>query len=289
MTSRRTLAPYLFVLPNMALFSLFTIWPAINGFNLSLYDSNNGLTFHAVGADNYRRIMTDTEFWMVARQTALYVTGFVVISTVSATALALLLNRQKWGRGALSAAFFLPIVLSPVVVGLVWNTALQRQTGLVNSAANALGFGRPAWLVDPHLALISVVLVAVWIHLGFYTMIMLSGLQSIDGHLYEAAAIDGAGTWHTIRHITLPLVRPTTIVVVTLATISGFQAFDFIYTLTGGGPVGATTLIVQYIYLNGFASPISYGLATAAAVILFLVVFAVVFLNYLVGRWKEAV
>ncbi|WP_433663919.1 carbohydrate ABC transporter permease [Nocardia sp. CA-128927] len=286
--NRRKVAPYLFVLPNMVIFGLFTIWPAINGFNLSFYDSNNGRTFHAVGTDNYRRVLDSTEFWEVSRQTVVFVVAFVVASTVLATALALLLNSQRRGRGALSAAYFLPIVVSPVVVGLIWNAALQRQTGLVNSMTSALGFGHPAWLVDPQLSLVSVIIVGVWIHLGFYTMIVLAGLQSIDESIYEAATIDGAGTWQLIRTITLPLLRPTTMVVITLATIAGFQAFDFIYTLTGGGPVGATTLIVQYIYTNGFHAPISYGLASAAAVILFLVVFAVTFLNYLVGRRREA-
>ncbi|WP_158852695.1 carbohydrate ABC transporter permease [Saccharothrix deserti] len=286
--TRRKLVPYLFVLPNMVVFGLFTIWPAINGFNISFYDSANGRTFRPVGTDNYHRILGNDEFWTVARHTIVFVVGFVVASTVLATVLALLLNGQKRGRGALSAAYFLPVVVSPVVVGLIWNAALQRQTGLVNSVVSALGFGQPAWLIDPNLALISVILVGVWVHLGFYTMIMLSGLQSIDSSVNEAATIDGAGTWQKIRLITLPLLRPTTMVVITLATIAGFQAFDFIFTLTGGGPVGATTLIIQYIYENGFTPPIAYGLASAAAVILFLVIFAVTFLNYLVGRRTEA-
>ena len=285
---RRKLTPYLFVLPNMAVFGLFTIWPALNGFNISFYDSKNGRTFRPVGTGNYDRILSSPEFWTVVRHTVLFVVGFVVVSTVLATVLALLLHSQKRGRGALSAAYFLPFVVSPVVVGLIWSAALQRQTGLVNSVTSALGLGRPAWLVDPDLALVSVIMVGVWIHLGFYTMILLSGLQSIDESLYEAATIDGAGTWQKIRLITLPLLRPTTVVVVTLATIAGFQAFDFIYTLTGGGPVAATTLIIQYIYQNGFTAPIAYGLASAAAVILFIVIFAVTFLNYVVGRRKEA-
>lgn len=286
--NRRKVAPYLFILPNMVIFGLFTIWPAINGFNLSFYDSNNGLTFRSVGTDNYRQILSSTEFWEVARQTVVFVVVFVAVSTVLATVLALLLHRQRRGRGALSAAYFLPIVVSPVVVGLIWNAALNRQTGLVNQVFGALGFGHPAWLADPKLAMVSVIMVGVWIHLGFYTMIVLAGLQSIDESLYEAARIDGAGTWQTIRLLTLPLLRPTTMVVSTLATIAGFQAFDFIFTLTGGGPVGATTLMVQYIYTNGFHAPISFGLASAAAVILFLVVFALTFMNYVVGRRREA-
>jgi ABC-type sugar transport system permease subunit len=285
----RKLAPYLFVLPNMVVFGLFTIWPAINGFNVSFYTSHNGRTFRAVGLDNYHQILTSDEFWAVAGHTALFVLGFVVLSTVLATVLALLLNGQRRGRGALSAAYFLPVVVSPVVVGLIWNAALQRQTGLVNEALSALGLGQPAWLVDSNLALVSVIGVGVWIHLGFYAMILLSGLQSIDGSVHEAATIDGVTGWQRIRLITLPLLRPTTAVVVTLATITGFQAFDYIYTLTGGGPVQATTLVIQYIYQNAFTPPIAYGLASATAVLLFLAVFGLTLVNYLIGRRREAV
>ena len=285
----RTLAPYLFVLPNMAIFAVFTIWPALNGFNLSFYDSSNGRTFRAVGTDNYSVILSDSDFWAVVRHTVLFTAGFVVLSTVVGTALALMLHAQRRGRGALSAAYFLPVLISPVVVGIIWKAALDRQTGLVNQGLSAVGLGHPGWLVQPNLSLGAIILVGTWIHLGFYAMILLSGLQSIDTSLYEAARIDGSSIWQSIRLITLPLLRPTLMVVIILATIAGFQAFDFIYTLTGGGPVRASTLIVQYIYENGFSYPIEYGLASAAAVILFVVVFMVTFFNYVIGRRSEAI
>jgi ABC-type sugar transport system permease subunit len=212
-----------------------------------------------------------------------------VLSTVLGTALALMLNSQRRGRGALSAAYFLPVLISPVVVGIIWKAALDRTTGLVNQVLSAIGLGSPGWLVDSSLSLISVILVGTWIHLGFYAMILISGLQAIDTSLYEAARMDGASVWQSVRLITLPLLRPTLMVVIILATIAGFQAFDFVYTLTGGGPVGATTLIIQYIYENAFSYPIQYGLASAAAVILFVVVFAVTFINYAIGRRSESI
>ncbi|GDY31760.1 carbohydrate ABC transporter permease [Gandjariella thermophila] len=285
----RAVAPYLFILPNMVVFGLFTIWPALNSFNISLYDSGNGRRFNWVGTDNYREILSDPEFWGVARHTAVFVVGFVVLVTVAATALALLLNAQVRGRGLFRAAYFLPVLISPVVVGLIWNWALERQNGLVNTVLGAMGLGAPGWLLNPNLAMGVTIFVGLWTHLGFYAMILLAGLQGIDPSLYDAARIDGAGAWQRVRTITLPLLRPTTLVVVVLATIAGFQAFDFIYTLTGGGPVGATTLIVQYIYLKAFESPIRYGLASAAGVILFLTVFGVTLLNYAIGRRREAI
>jgi alpha-1,4-digalacturonate transport system permease protein len=285
----KTIAPYLFVLPNMVIFGLFTIWPAINGFNLSFYDSSNGRTFKPVGTGNYRTILTDEEFWSVVRHTLIYTVGFVLLSTVLATALALLLHAQRRARGALSAAYFLPVLISPVVVGVIWRAALERQTGLVNQWLDAVGLGRPSWLVDPNLALVAIMLVGTWIHLGFYAMILLSGLQSIDASLYEAARVDGCSPWQRVRRITLPLLQPTMMVVIILATIAGFQSFDFIFTLTGGGPVRATTLIVQYIYENGFSFPIEYGIASAAAVILFIAVFIVTFANYVMGRRSDSI
>ncbi|WP_234865558.1 carbohydrate ABC transporter permease [Sinomonas albida] len=285
----KNLAPYLFVLPNMLIFAVFTIWPAFNGFNLSFYDSSNGRTYRPVGTGNYTNILSDSQFWGVVQHTVLFTLGFVVLSTVLATALALMLNSQRRGRGALSAAYFLPVLISPVVVGIIWKAALDRTTGLVNQVLSAIGLGTPGWLVDSSLSLVSVILVGTWIHLGFYAMILISGLQSIDTSLYEAARMDGAGVWQSVRLISLPLLRPTLMVVIILATIAGFQAFDFVYTLTGGGPVGATTLIIQYIYENAFSYPIQYGLASAAAVILFVVVFAVTFVNYAIGRRSDSI
>jgi ABC-type sugar transport system permease subunit len=285
----RRLAPYLFLLPNMLIFAVFTIWPAMNGFNLSFYDSSNGRTFKPVGTGNYRAILSDEEFWAVVRHTVVFTVGFVLVSTVLAMALALMINAQRRGRGAISAAYFLPIVISPVVVGIVWRAAFDRERGMVNQALSAVGLGQPGWLVEPGLAMVAIVIVGTWIHLGFYAMILMSGLQSIDGSLYEAARIDGTTPWQAIRLITLPLLRPTLMVVIILATIAGFQSFDFIFTLTGGGPVSATTLMVQYIYENGFSYPIEYGLASAAAVILFVVVFAVTFANYVLGRRSDAI
>jgi alpha-1,4-digalacturonate transport system permease protein len=288
LTGRR-LAPYLFIFPNMLVFGLFTIWPAINGFRISLYDSSNGRTFEAVGLDNYRRIVDDPRFSDVVRNTLTFVVAYVVVVTVLSILLALLLDAQVRGRGPLRAAYFLPVVISPVVVGLVWSWMFTRRTGIVNSVLESAGLGRPRWLLDKRLAMIVVIGAAVWTHVGFYAMILLAGLKGIPTHLYEAARIDGASTVQRIRRITLPLLRPTTMVVIVLATIAGFQAFDFVYTLTGGGPVGGTTLIVQYIYERAFRSPIQYGLASAAGVMFFGVVFLATLFNYVIGRRREAI
>ncbi|MEX0152742.1 carbohydrate ABC transporter permease [Microbacterium sp. LMI1-1-1.1] len=283
------LAPYLFLLPNMAIFAVFTIYPAANGFNMSLYESNNGRTFRPVGLDNYSRILSDDEFWGVARNTVVYALAFVVLGTLIALTMSVLVNAQQRGKTFFRAVFFIPVLVSPVVVGLIWNWMLERQNGLVNTALGWIGIPAVPWLVEGPAAMVAIVLVGIWMQMGFYLLILLAGLQSIDPSLYEAARMDGANWWQQFRSITVPMLQPSLVVVVVLATIHGFQSFDFIYTLTGGGPVGATTLMVQYIYENGFQSPIRYGIATAGGVLLFLVVFTLTIVNWLISRKREAV
>jgi alpha-1,4-digalacturonate transport system permease protein len=294
MTARRRpwnqrLAPYLFVLPNMLVFGVFILYPAINGFNISFYDSTNARTFRPVGTDNYARLLSDDEFFEAARATAIFVVAFVLLSTACAVGLGLLLTRPIRARAFFRAVFFLPVLLSPVVVGLIWGWILERRSGALNSLLSGLGLPEPGWLVEGRLTLVVTILVGVWMHVGFYTLIIMAGLQGIDQSYYEAASIDGASAWQRFRHITLPLLRPTTLVVVILSLIAGFQAFDFIYTLSGGGPLGATTLMVQYIYEHAFRTPIQYGLAAAGSVILFCTIFGLTVLNFLYGRRKESI
>lgn len=283
------LAPYLFVAPNMAIFAVFIIYPALNGFNISRFDSDNGRTFTPVGPENYQRLLSDEDFLAAARNTLVFVAAFVVLSTVAAIGLALLLNQRVRVRGLFRAVFFLPVLLSPVVVGLLWGWIFERRTGALNAALAGTGLPAFGWLIDPTLAMGVTVFVALWMHVGFYALIILAGLQGIDASYYEAARIDGAGAWQRLRHITLPLLRPTTLVVLILSLIHGFQAFDFIYTLTGGGPLGATTLMVQYVYENAFRSPIQYGLASAGSVILFCTIFALTMLSFRFGRSRESI
>lgn len=282
------LTPYLFLLPNMLIFGVFTIWPAINGFNISLYSSTTGRRFEWAGLGNYREISTDEDFWQALTNTLLYVVGFVSLSVACSVLLAVALNAQLRGRSFFRAIFFLPVLLSPVVVGLMWRWMLERRGGLINAALQQVGLPEMPWLVDGRLAMLCIIFVGLWTHVGFYTMIALAGLQSIDRSMYEAASVDGASRTQQFWGITLPLLMPTVMVVLILSTINGFQAFDFIYNLTGGGPVGGTTLLVQYIYDNAFGPKHQYGMAAAASVILFLVVLGFTLLNWWFGRRREA-
>ena len=282
----RRMAPYLFLLPNMFIFGTFIIWPAINGFNISFYDSQNGRTFEPVGLSNYERILSDELFSQVATNTVFFVFFFVLLNTSLSIFLAVILNAQKTLKSFFRAVVFLPVLLSPVIVGLLWGWLLQRKSGAVNGALLSL-FGveeGPGWLIDPQLSMGVVIFVGVWTNVGFYTLIALAGLQGIDPNVYEAARIDGAGIIQVFRNITLPLLAPTILVVIILAMITGFQAYDYIYSLTGGGPFGASTLIIQYIYESAFQPPIRYGLGSAAGVLLFLTIMTATLINFLIGR-----
>lgn len=284
----RRIAPYLFVLPNLAAVCLFSIWPALSGFRESFYRVVEGQPSSFVGTKNYRALVTSSEFWAAVQHTVEFVVGFVVLTALLSTGLALLLNAQHFAKGLFRAAVYVPVLISPIVVGILWNWMLMPNSGALDAILKDLGLGQPGWLVQPDLALGAAIFVELWATLGFYTLIVLGGLQSLDGSMYEAARVDGASEWRQVLHITLPNLRPTLLIVIILSTITGFQAFEFLYTLTGGGPVGATTLIIQYIYDNAFIPPINLGFATAASVLLFAILFVLTMLSLLVGRRRGA-
>jgi alpha-1,4-digalacturonate transport system permease protein len=181
---------------------------------------------------------------------------------------ALILNRNIASRGFFRAVFFFPVLLSPVVVGLIWRWILQRE-GLLNLIMVNLGFEPQVWLNDRLYAFAAAVGVSTWAHMGFYTLILLAGLQAIPRDLYEAAEMDGTPPARTFWRITLPLLGPNLAVVLVLALIRAVQIFDEVYVLTGGGPGTSTLFLTQYIYEAGFASLLrNPGLAAAASMLM---------------------
>lgn len=281
------LAPYLFLLPNMLIFGLFTIGPAIYSFVLSAFSTSPFRDTRFVGLDNYAVLLENDEFHAAVGNTLVFVLAFSVISTVVAVLLGVALNGRIRGRDLFRGAIFLPVLLSPVVVALVWRWILDREVGLVNAGLEAIGIAGPAWLLEGRLTMGAVVLIGVWTHVGFYALIVLAGLQAIDRYVYEAADIDGAGAWDRFWSITLPLLAPSVLVVLILSLIAGFQSFDYIFVLTGGGPAGATQLWVQFIYETAF-SQFRFGLASAASVLLFGIVFVATLAQFRFARMRGA-
>jgi alpha-1,4-digalacturonate transport system permease protein len=272
---------WLFVAPNLVVLGLFTFLPIVINFyfavtgGVQLYPWERPFT----GSENLATLFDCRDyldpsscrkdlFWR-----AIYNTGaFAVLQVGSMVALslvtALVLNRRILGRGFFRGVFFYPVLLSPVVVALIWKWVLQRE-GVLNALLASAGASPIGWVSDASWAFFWCVFVSIWAHMGFYTLILLAGLQAIPADLYEAAEMDGATPWRRFRRITLPLLAPNLIVVLVLALIRAVQVFDEVFVLTGGGPGSATTFIVQFIYQTGFAESIhQYGLAAAASLVL---------------------
>ena len=290
-----------FLLPNLAIFGVFVLIPmALNvvysttaGTNILLSDR----TF--VGAEQYARLLECEDytraitcredlFWKAAGNTALFVVLQVTTMVVVSTITALILNREIRGRSFFRAVFFFPVLLSPVVVGLIWRWILQRQ-GLLNLIVVNLGLDPEVWLNDSTYAFTATIGVSVWAHMGFYTLILLAGLQAIPKDLYEAAEMDGTPPGRVFWRITLPLLGPNLAVVLVLALIRGVQIFDEVYVLTGGGPGTSTLYLTQYIYEVGFASILrNPGLAAAASILMALVLVVLTLAQLWLSRRNEA-
>jgi alpha-1,4-digalacturonate transport system permease protein len=273
--------PYVFVLPNLLIFGIFILFPMLMNF---VYAFTGGTNFFPeqrawVGTRNFEQLLTCTSFldpntcredrfWRAIFNTSGYVVAQVGLMVVISLITALILNRNLRGRGFFRSVFFYPVLLSPIVVALIWKWILQ-ENGLVNGILVNIGYEKLPFLVNAAWARFWVVLISVWANMGFYTLILLAGLQAIPAELYEAGKIDGANEWQSFRAITLPLLMPTMIVVLVLSLIRAVQIFDLVFAFTGGGPGTATLYLVQYIYDNGFASPAKrYGIAASASLMM---------------------
>jgi alpha-1,4-digalacturonate transport system permease protein len=270
-----------FLAPNMLIFGVFVLIPLVMNV---IYSMTGGTAFFLanrtyVGAGQYERLLscgsyldpgtcTEDMFWQSAWNTALFVVLQVALMIVVSMTTALILNREMRARGFWRAVFFFPVLLSPVVVGLLWKWVLQRE-GLLNFALVSVGLEPNVWLADRNWAFVAAILVSIWAHMGFYTLILLAGLQAISKDIYEAAEMDGTSRARVFWRITLPLLWPNLLVVIVLALIRAVQVFDEVYVLTGGGPGTSTLFITQYIYETGFASALrNPGLAAAASIIM---------------------
>jgi multiple sugar transport system permease protein len=266
-----------FLAPFLIAFILFRLGPVIAGFVISLTRWSIVGSPTWVGLANYRAMLRDPLF-----HTALLNTLFFVLLTVPAMValslgLALLVNVPLAPRIFTRTAVFLPYVVMAAVVGVIWNWMLDSNFGLVNYGLMLVGLGPYRWLTDFSLAMPAVAGVTIWWTVGFNMIIYLAGLQEVPRELEEAAMIDGAGSLAVLRHVTLPILTPTTFVVLMLTTINAVQVFDQIYVMTGGGPGTATLTLVQYLYYQAFQSyNLGYGSAVAYFVFVLLAVFGII-------------
>ncbi|MEQ1737647.1 MAG: sugar ABC transporter permease, partial [Rhodoglobus sp.] len=263
-----------FLLPSAIPLTLFVLVPMVAAGWVSLTEWNLISPQIFVGFDNYVNLINDPTTAAVFLHTITYIGGYLPIVYIGGLALALGLNTALKGRSFLRGIYFLPVVTSWIVVALVWRWLLNPSNGVVNTVLGFFGIAGPGWWTDPAWAMPSIILASAWKDLGFVMVILLAGLQAISPDLYDAAKMDGAGWWRRLRSITLPMLSPSTFFVFVISLINGFQVFDQVYAMTGGGPNGASEVVVLRIYDLTFRYG-QAGEASALSWMLFIVVLAV--------------
>ncbi len=262
-----------------ALFLLaFAAYPILFAIVLVFLQWDLVTTPQFTGLDNVRLLAHDGRFWRAVGNTFVFLSIHIPAQIAAALTLALALNRPLVFRSFWRAAFFLPVVISGAVVAILWSNLYATDVGLINGLLVRMGLQPVPWLTDPSTAMPAIAAMVTWKNVGFYVIIYLAGLQYIPRSCKEAIEIEGATAWQRFRHLTLPLLLPQTILVVTLSTINGFQLFIEPYVMTGGGPLRRTYSIVLYLYTNAFAYQ-KMGYAATIGVALALIIGTVVFVQ----------
>lgn len=267
-----------FLLPSAVPLTLFVLGPMVAAAWISLQKWNLLAPMQFVGFDNYVLLLMDPRTGEVFLHTIYYIVGYLPLVYLGGLALALALNTALKGRSLLRGIYFLPVVTSWIVVALVWRWLLNPSNGIVNAALGFFGIEGPGWWSDPTWAMPSIIIASAWKDLGFVMVILLAGLQAISPDLIEAAKIDGAGWWRRLISVTLPMLSPSTFFVLVISLINGFQVFDQVYAMTGGGPNGASEVVVQQIYDLTFRYGAA-GEASALSWMLFIVILAITLLQ----------
>ena len=287
----RFYTPWLFLLPGLAVVTLFSLFPFVNMIVLAFTDASALGGGRFTGLANFQRMLDDPKFWLALRNSSLYLMCIVPPLVVLPLLIALLVRRKLPGITFFRTAFFTPVIASAVVVGLIWTWLLDSQ-GLVNNVLRALGWiSRPVpFLTDEWLLLFSAMLVTVWKGLGYYMIIYLAALGNVPNDLHEAAQVDGAGPIRRFFAVTVPALRPTMVLVAALSAVNGFRVFSEIYLLSGGsgGPGGADTSLVMLIQQTGTGLTGNVGYASALSLVLFVITLGLLLVTLRLNRREEA-
>ncbi len=285
--SRHILHAYLFIAPVIILFGLFRVLPSVQTLLYSFYKVEllkGRFTF--IGLENFSSLFADEIFRKATINTLTYVITIVPISAFLGLVLAVLFNAKFHLKEFFKAVYFSPMVTSTVAAAMVWWWMYNPQFGIFNVLLKLIGVPEQPWLMSSHMALPSIIIFSVWKNLGYNMIIYLAGLQAIPQQFYEAATIDGAGPLRRFRHVTLPLLAPTTTFLLIYDTILALQVFDQVFVLTGGGPAGSTNVVVLDLYRQAFER-YNFGYAAAEAMVLFLFIMAVTILQYYYSKRYE--
>ena len=299
-----SMSPYLYILPALLLVLCFKFIPILMSFVISFFDWSMTGMGNFIGFENYSRLLQDAEFWKSLLNTFYLVIFVVPLTIISSLVFAVFLNQIKYLKSFFRTIYFVPFVTSLVALSIVWKIIFNQQYGLANSFLGffgieplrwlgeskgifvllfeSIGVNIPAYLGGPSLALFAIIFVTVWRGIGYNTVIYLAGLQNISHSYYEAAEIDGASKIKQFFKITIPLITPTTYYVLMMTTITTFQVFSQVYMMTGppiGGPQGTTKVIVYYIFEAGFGEAQNLAYASAAALVLFIIILGLTMLQ----------
>lgn len=263
-----------FLVPAVVIFMVFFIIPMVTSlfFSLTVWDLKD---FTFCGLDNFKTFFGEKSLSISVKNTLIYAFLTSGLKVVIAFFIALFLTSKIKSKTFIRSLVFFPNLVSAVAIGIIWKALMHPSKGLINTLLGAIGITGPNWLGDVNLALFSVIAVDVWKGVSISTVIFIAGISSIDTSFYEAASIDGATRWQTIRHIVMPLVRTSTNTIITLSLIGGLRCFDLIWAMTKGGPGFATDVLASVVYKQYAAG--FYGLSTAGNVIMFAVIAIIAF------------
>ena len=285
--ARHTLHAYLFIAPVIILFGIFRVIPSIQTLLYSFYKVEllkGRFTF--IGLENFYSLLTDETFRKATINTMTYVVAIVPLSAFLGLLLAVLFNAKFHLKEFFKAVYFSPMVTSTVAAAMVWWWMYNPQFGIFNVLLKLIGVPEQPWLMSSRMALPSIIIFSVWKNLGYNMIVYLAGLQAIPPQFYEAATIDGASVLKRFRHVTIPLLAPTTTFIIIYDSILAFQVFDQIFVLTGGGPAGSTNVVVLDLYRQAFER-YNFGYAAAEAMVLFLFIMGVTILQYVYSKRFE--
>lgn len=286
--NRYTGAPLVLISTNLALFVLFFIWPAVTGLAYSFTSYTGVGSAPFVGLDNYERLFQDEAFYAALIRTLIFTAAVVPLAFVASLGTAVLLvSPHTKGKPVARVIFFLPWLISPIIAGVIWRWLFGENFGLANFVITSLGGEPVSWQSNANLSLIVVVVASVWGTTAFNMLLFVAALKNVPTAYYEAASLDGAGSWAKFRRITLPAIAPTSFIVVLLSVLDSMKEYALIRAVNDGGPGTANNLLVQYIYTKGFDRA-QIGYASAASFILMLVLMALAIAQLLLNRRKDA-
>lgn len=277
----------LFSLPFLIVFALFLIYPIFFGFYISFFQWNILGTPSFIGFKNYVDLFNDARFWSSLWHTVQFVILTTPVLLVIGFLMALLVTGKSPLKGVMETVFFIPYIFSMTVVATLWAWIMQKEFGIFNQVLTILGKEPVSWLTSEKNAMPSIAIATYWWTAGFNMVLFSAGIKQISKEIYESATVDGANAFQQVFHITIPLVKQTTVLCLILQVIASFNVFGQVYVMTGGGPAGSTRVLIQYIYETGF-NYFRMGYSAAMSYILFGIIMVISIIQYVwLGRRKD--